>query len=135
MKKWYWMFVYTLSSSSFASETHNSTIADGGINVIKHVRLWIAVLWNLRAVLGLGLVVFGFIGWYKANKADNDVSVLWPISFSIAGALLTFHGGLDLVGEVFTFSDTVDPITLDSSGRANLSSNTTYIFDEGDSTE
>ncbi len=123
------------SLGASASNTHNSTIADSGLSLIRHIRLGIAVIWNARVVLGLFLIVIGFVGWYRASKQDEHTSLMWPISFSIAGAFMTLHGGIDYLGEVLGFSSGADAIELNSDGRANLSENTTYQFNQGSNTE
>ncbi|MGF1827230.1 hypothetical protein [Vibrio splendidus] len=123
------------SSSSMASTTHNSTIADSGISLIKHIRLGISVLWNARIVLGLLMIIVGFVGWYRAAKQDEHSSVVWPIGFSIVGAFLTINGGIDYFGEVLGFSGGADALNLTADGRANLAENTTYQFNQGSNTE
>jgi hypothetical protein len=119
----------------YASSSHNSKVADGMGNLISAIRAWIAVIWNLRIVGGLLLIVYGGYSWYRAAKMEESTSVSWFIGYTIAGTLLTLHGSFELFGEIFGFSSTVDPITIDSSGRANVSANTTYTFKEGTGTQ
>jgi hypothetical protein len=116
-----------------------SSIADVGVSVIQHGRMYLAVVWNFRAVLGL-LVILGSIAyWYRmGSSSSNDESAMssvwFPVITAMIGAFITFDGGIDYLGEVFTFSSGADALILHD-GRANLTENASYTFKEGTKTE
>lgn len=100
--------------------------------------MYLAILWNFRAVLGL-ILVFGSIAyWYRLGNSSNEdtaMSSIWfPIAAGSIGAFMTYSGGIDYLGEIFTFSSGADALILHD-GRANLTENAQYDFKQGSNTE
>lgn len=134
------LILFILSSSVFASNMQTqSEIADVGVSLIQHGKMYLALLWNARSVLGLLMVLGSLVYWYRmGSSSGNDetaMSSIWfPIISGMIGAFITYEGGIDYVGEIFTFSSGADALILHD-GRANLTENATYTFTEGTSTE
>jgi len=141
MRRICWTLLLILFSSSVFAASHStqSTVADAGINLIEHGRMYLSVVWNARAVLGLCIILWSGVYWYKMGDPNGGESTasssIWvPVIGGLIGAAITYEGGIDFLGEVLTFSGGNDALILQD-GRANLTENAQYNFRQGSNTE
>lgn len=137
------IFVFSLivisSAASASTMQTQSSIADMGVSLIQHGKMYLSVIWNFRAALGILVILGSMAYWYRMGSGSNNEgtampSVWFPVITAVIGGFITYDGGIDYLGEIFTFSSGADALILHD-GRANLTENASYTFREGNKTE